>query len=97
MQKLVTVVMAVYNGEKFIKESIDCILNQTYANFDLNIINDVSDKSRLYIYNKHYSIFKENKLDFTSLITTFNKNNKYKVKYYNVWYRKIFYSFKKRK
>ena len=34
--------MPVYNGEKYLKEAIDSILNQTYINFELIIINDGS-------------------------------------------------------
>jgi len=39
---LVTVYMTVFNGEKFLRESIESILNQTYSNFNLLIINDGS-------------------------------------------------------
>ena len=43
---LVSVVMSVYNGEKFLKEAIDSILNQTLTEFEFIIINDGStDKS----------------------------------------------------
>jgi len=43
---LVSVLMPVYNGEKYLKEAIDSILNQTYTNFEFIIINDGStDKS----------------------------------------------------
>lgn len=38
----VTVFMPVYNGEKYIKEAIESILNQTYKNFEFLIINDGS-------------------------------------------------------
>jgi len=43
----VTVLMPVYNGEKFLSEAIDSILNQTYENIEFLIIADCStDKSR---------------------------------------------------
>jgi len=42
---LVTVLMAVYNGEKFLREAIESILNQTYTNFEFLIINDGSADS----------------------------------------------------
>ncbi|MFH5978275.1 glycosyltransferase family A protein, partial [Clostridium perfringens] len=32
--------MSVYNGEKYLNESIESILNQTYKNFEFIIIND---------------------------------------------------------
>lgn len=37
-----SVVMSVYNGEKYLSESIESILNQTYRNFEFIIINDGS-------------------------------------------------------
>lgn len=38
----VTVLMAVYNGEKYLKESINSILKQTFTDFEFLIINDAS-------------------------------------------------------
>lgn len=38
----ISVIMSVYNGEKFLKESVLSILNQTYADFEFIIINDGS-------------------------------------------------------
>ena len=44
---LVSVLMPVYNVEKFLREAIDSILNQTYKNIELIIIDDCStDNSR---------------------------------------------------
>lgn len=43
---LVSVLMPVYNGQNYLKEAIDCILNQSYTNFEFIIVNDGSkDKS----------------------------------------------------
>ena len=39
---LISVLMAVYNGEKYLREAIDSILNQTYTNFEFLIVNDGS-------------------------------------------------------
>ena len=53
MDNLVSVILPVYNGEKFLKKSIDSVLNQSYNNFELIIINDGStDRSDL-IINKY--------------------------------------------
>lgn len=40
---LVSVLMPVYNGEKFIAEAIQSVLNQSYSHFELLICNDGSD------------------------------------------------------
>lgn len=43
----VTVLMAVYNGECYLREAIDCFLHQTFRDFEFLIINDGStDHSR---------------------------------------------------
>lgn len=41
-ESLISVVMPVYNGEKYLREAIESILNQTYQNFEFLIINDGS-------------------------------------------------------
>ena len=38
--KKVSIVMPVYNGKEYIKESLDSILNQTYTNWELIIVNE---------------------------------------------------------
>ena len=46
MGDLISVILPVYNGESYLEDSIQSILNQTYQNFELIIINDGStDKS----------------------------------------------------
>ena len=38
----ISVVMPVYNGEKFLKEAVESILNQTYNDFEFLIVYDES-------------------------------------------------------
>ena len=45
MEKLVSVVLPVYNGEKYLRLSIESVLNQTYKNLELIIVNDCSTDS----------------------------------------------------
>jgi hypothetical protein len=42
MQSEISVLMSVYNGEKFLSEAVDSILAQTYKDFEFVIINDGS-------------------------------------------------------
>ena len=41
-QPLISIVMPVYNAEKFLSQSIESVLKQTYTNFELIIIDDYS-------------------------------------------------------
>src|SRR5258705_299739 len=51
---LVTVLMQVYNSERFLSEAIDSILNQTFTDFEFLIIDDGSTDNSLKII-KSYS------------------------------------------
>ena len=42
---LCSVVMTVYNAEKYLKEAIDSVLRQTESRFELIIVNDCSTDS----------------------------------------------------
>ena len=42
MDELITVIIDVYNGEKFINKCLDSVINQTYKNLDILIIDDGS-------------------------------------------------------
>src|SRR5688572_20190165 len=48
-----SVVMPVYNGERYLKDSIESVLGQTYRNFELIIINDGSTDKSLDINRKY--------------------------------------------
>ncbi len=53
---LVSVVMSVYNGQKFLNEAIECILHQTYKDLEFIIINDGSSDSSSSIIRKYASL-----------------------------------------
>ena len=44
---IISVIIPVYNGEKTIKETIESVLNQTFTDFELIIVNDGSQDSTL--------------------------------------------------
>lgn len=43
MLESISVILPVYNGEKFLKECIESVLNQTHKSFELIIVNDGSE------------------------------------------------------
>lgn len=49
MKELITVIINVYNAEKFIKRCLDSVVNQTYKNLEILIINDGSTDNTLSI------------------------------------------------
>jgi len=49
---MISLVMPVYNGEKFLKEAIDSILNQNYKDFEFLIVYDESTDGTLSIIQK---------------------------------------------
>ncbi|WP_163527373.1 glycosyltransferase family 2 protein [Halobacillus ihumii] len=51
-EPLVSIIMPVYNSEEYLDESIKSILNQTYKNFELILINDGSTDESINIINK---------------------------------------------
>ncbi len=52
MEKI-DILLATYNGEKFVKEQIESILNQTYENFNLIISDDASTDNTLNILEEY--------------------------------------------
>lgn len=49
----VTVLMTVYNGERYIREAIDSILNQMFEDYEFLIIDDCSTDDTLKIINEY--------------------------------------------
>jgi glycosyltransferase involved in cell wall biosynthesis len=53
MSSLISVILPVYNAEKFLRQAVDSVLNQTYANFEFLIYNDGSTDTSLDILNTY--------------------------------------------
>lgn len=52
---LVSVIMPVYNSAKYLNEAIDSILNQTYENIELIVIDDGSSDNSVDLIKKYNS------------------------------------------
>lgn len=62
-KELISIILPVYNREKFIAESIQSILYQTYQNFELIIVDDASTDDTVSIINK----FEDSRIKFFQL------------------------------
>lgn len=51
---IITVLMSVYNGERYLKEAIDSILTQTFTDFEFIIIDDASTDKTPEILNSYH-------------------------------------------
>lgn len=56
MNKLITVIVPVYNAEKYVKECIESILGQTYTNIQLILVDDGSTDKSDSICNQYQSM-----------------------------------------
>lgn len=75
----VSVVMPVYNGEDYLREAIDSILNQTFTDFEFIIINDGSTdntKDIVLSYSDSRIVFLENEYN-SGIVVTLNKGLDY--------------------
>lgn len=52
----VSVILPVYNTEQYLKESLDCLVNQTLENIEIICINDASTDGSLEILNEYASM-----------------------------------------
>ena len=51
MQELISIVVPVYNAEKFIKETLKTVINQTYKNWELILVDDASTDNSVKLIN----------------------------------------------
>ncbi len=55
MNSLISIIIPTYNSERYISETIQSVVNQTYSNWELIIIDDGSTDSTAQIIQKHFS------------------------------------------
>ena len=60
MREKISVLMTVYNAEKYIKKSVQSIISQSYKNFELLIVDDCSTDKSLELIKR----FKDNGMDY---------------------------------
>ena len=60
MTKMIDIILSTYNGEKYLTEQIDSIVNQEYKNWNLLIRDDGSTDSTIQIINKYEKKFPGN-------------------------------------
>ena len=52
---LVSIVIPVYNAEKFLDDTLSAVLNQTYENWEVFLINDCSEDNSKGVASKYLS------------------------------------------
>lgn len=53
-EELISIILPVYNVEKYLRRCLDSIINQTYKNIEIIIVNDGSTDNSLDICNEYY-------------------------------------------
>lgn len=64
----VSIILPVYNGEKYLSETIDSIIEQTFADWEIVAVNDGSTDNSLFVLNKY-------KAKLESKMKVINKEN----------------------
>ena len=95
MNDLVSVIIPAYNHEKFIDDTFDSLLRQTYKNLDIIILNDGSKDQTGSLIEQKLPILEKN----FSYVTYIDKENEGVIKTLNKGIKKakgtfIFYFFR---
>lgn len=78
---LISIAMATYNGEKYLREQLTSIINQTYKNFELIICDDFSTDNTKNILQEYANKDSRIKLHFNITNLGFKKNFENTINY----------------
>src|ERR1700748_3070750 len=78
-QPLVSVAMCTYNGEKYIRQQLDSILNQTWRNLEIVIVDDGSSDDTFAIISEYAEKDSRIKCFKNEVNLGFNKNFEHAV------------------
>lgn len=65
MRKLVSLIIPIYNAEKYLKTTMECILNQEYKDIEVVAVNDCSTDNSLQILNDYRTICSNAGIQYT--------------------------------
>ena len=78
-QELISIVVPVYQAERYIEETMDCVRAQTYPHWELLLVEDCGpDRSREIIEQYIRFLILDKLNDFLSLYIKREKNKQYK-------------------
>ena len=61
-KNVVTIIIPVFNAEKYLENCLKSVINQTYKNIEIIIVDDGSTDNSFKIYNKYLNIEKRLKV-----------------------------------
>ena len=70
MSELITVIVPVYNVEKYVRQTLDSVIGQTYSNLEILVIDDGSTDESPAICDEYLKDDRENYL-YILLLTLF--------------------------
>lgn len=71
MTPLISIIVPTYNSFKFLPETIDGVLNQTYQNFEILVIDDKSTDGTEKLFDEHSVYFNNQKIKYLRLEKNF--------------------------